>query len=244
MALFGRKGEKKPAPLTPFCTAVIAAAGSSARMAGEDKLLHKLADVPVLVRTLRVFESAGRVDEIIVVTREDKLESIAALMAEYGLKKVKKVIPGGKTRAESVLKGVEQADPQAQLIAVHDGARPFVTEKLIQTAIAQAERFNACVPFVPVVDTVKERDGQFVKKTLERKSLVAIQTPQVFNKDLLSAALLNAEKKGLAITDDASAVEALGAMVHLTEGSPENIKITTPLDLILAEAILKHREEA
>lgn len=245
MALFSNKksNEKKSeSALTPWCTAIIAAGGSSERMGGEDKLFYKLRGVPIIARTLQAFDAALRVDEIIVVTKEERIIEIGELCREYGIGKVTKIVIGGATRTESVMKGIEMLSDKTRLVAIHDGARPLVTEELINRVIGQAEHFNAAVPYTPLKDTVKERNGNFVAKTPERDGLVAVQTPQVFKRELLSAALDNAEKKGLKLTDDASAVEALGGMVHLTEGSEENIKLTTPLDMFFADAILTRRE--
>ena len=144
----------------PFCSAVIVAAGSSQRM-GSDKIFAALGGWPVLVRTIRAFEEAELVDEIIVVTREEKLQMVADLVKKYELGKVRKVIIGGKTRVESCLAGVSEADHRAELIAIHDGARPLVTQPVIRSTIRAAEEYYAAVPVVRSTDTLKllDKDG-------------------------------------------------------------------------------------
>ncbi len=226
----------------PFCTVIVPAAGNSQRM-GQDKLLLELEGQPVLLRTLRALDSAALVDEIIIATREDLLLPIADLCSRSGLVKPVKVIRGGESRVESVLAGALEADERAQLLAVHDGARPLVTAELVDQVIAMAQRTHAAAPALPVTDTVKVADGSgVVKSTPDRTELFAVQTPQVFQAELLRAALQSAITCGAAITDDCSAVERLGKQVYLMEGDPENIKLTRPLDMVIAGAILKDRE--
>lgn len=224
----------------PRCAAVIVAAGSSNRMGGQDKLLAKLDGKSVLSRTLEAFEICTMVDEIVVVTRADRLEEIGAVCALY--KKVRIVVPGGETRTDSVMAGIAAVSKNMSLVAVHDGARPLVTQQVICAAIEKAAKFGAAAPAIAVKDTIKVKRGNAVDYTPERSMLCAIQTPQVFDCDLLRGALQNAKNKNIAVTDDCSAVEALGMTVFVTEGSEENIKITTPLDLDLAVAILNRRD--
>lgn len=240
MALFRKKSIRKT--LTPFCTAIIAAAGSSSRMGGEDKLFCELCGCPVILRTLRAFQNSEYVDEMIVVTREENIVKIADLCAENGIDKATKIIKGGETRQKSVLLGVIEASAEARLIAVHDGARPLVTENVIKEAVIKALKYTAAAPAIPLKDTVKEVKGGFAAGTPDRSKLRAVQTPQCFAAEVLRAALENAERKGVQVTDDASAVEAMGGNVFLSEGSEENIKITTPVDLLFAEAIIRRRE--
>lgn len=227
----------------PFCTAVIVAAGSSTRM-GQDKLLLELAGVPVLVRAIRAFEYCPCIDEIVVVTRSDRLEEIAALRERYGLYKMSKVLAGGATRAESSLIGVLGADSRATLIAIHDGARPLVSREIIEATHAAALKAHAAAPVVPVKDTIKIIEDGFVRKTPPRANVAAVQTPQIFQADLIKAALTNAIQKQLPVTDDCSAVEAAGLRVAVTEGAEDNLKITTPLDVQLAESILRRRTQS
>ena len=228
----------------PYCTALVAAAGSSSRMGGVDKLLAPLDGVPVLVRTLTALEMAQRVDEIIVAVREESLVEISQLCHTYGISKCAKIVRGGESRAHSVLLAALEASPQTQLLAVQDGARPLVTPACIDAVIAAAAKCGAAAPAVAVKDTIKIVDQEnTVAQTLDRSLLRAVQTPQVFQADLLKAALQSALENHLAVTDDCSAVEALGKVVYLLEGEEENLKITTPLDLVVAEAILQMRED-
>ena len=228
----------------PQCTALVAAAGSSSRMGGVNKLLELLDGVPVLARTLTALQLARQVDEIVVACREEDLLPISDLCHTYGITKCSKVIRGGESRVHSVLLAALEASPESRLLAVQDGARPLVTPELIDRVISAAVRCGAAAPAVPLKDTVKEvRDGGAVERTLDRSSLRAVQTPQVFDAQLLKAALQDALEQGAAVTDDCAAVERLGKVVFLVEGDEENLKITTPTDLVLAEAILRAREE-
>ena len=228
----------------PRCTALVAAAGSSSRMGGVNKLLQPLDGVPVLARTLTALQQAERVDEIVVAAREEDLVEISRLCRTYGITKCAKVIRGGGSRAHSVLLAALEASAEAELLAVQDGARPLVTPELIDRVISAAARCGAAAPAVPVKDTVKSvREGGAVAETLDRSSLRAVQTPQVFEASLLKAALQSAVEREIPVTDDCSAVEQLGKVVFLVEGDEENLKITTPTDLILAEAILRARED-
>ena len=229
----------------PRCAALVAAAGSSQRMGGVNKLLQPLEGVPVLVRTLAALQVAGSVDEIIVAAREEDILEISQLCRTYGLSKCTKVVRGGENRVHSVLLAALEAAPETELLAVQDGARPLVTPELIDRVAAAAARCGAAAPAVAVKDTVKAAgaDGA-VEETLDRGRLRAVQTPQVFQADLLKAALQSALEQEAPVTDDASAVERLGKTVFLVDGGEENLKITTPLDLAVAEAILQGREGA
>ena len=236
--LLGRKESSRP-----ICSAVVAAAGSSSRMGGENKLMMPLDGIPVLARTLLALDSASLVDEIVVAARESDLLQIAELCKTYGIRKSVKIVRGGESRLESVLMAAMECREDTAFIAVHDGARPLADEEFIDRVISAAHRTNASAPAVPGKDTVKiARDG-IVESTPDRSTLFAVQTPQVFDAQLLRAALQSAREKGAAVTDDCSAVEMLGKSVYLTDGSYENIKITTPEDMILATAILRRREE-
>ena len=228
----------------PRCTALVAAAGSSTRMGGGNKLLLPLDGVPVLVRTLTALQQARRVDEIVIAAREEELVEISRLCRTYGITKCAKVVRGGESRAHSVLLAALEAREDSELLAVQDGARPLVTPELIDAVAEAAARTAAAAPAVPVKDTVKavRADGT-VEQTLDRGALRAVQTPQIFESSLLKAALQSAVEGNVPVTDDCSAVERLGKRVYLVEGDEENLKITTPVDLILAEAILRSREE-
>lgn len=227
----------------PLCSVVVAAAGSSVRMGGQDKMLALLAGVPVLMRTLRAIDGAGLVKEIVVAASEENMEAVAGICAAAGLRKPVKVIRGGNTRTESVLAAAVECHPKAELIAVHDGARPLVRPEMIDELIRAGYRTYAAAPAIPVKDTVKVADESgAVLSTPDRSTLYAVQTPQVFQANILRAALQSALTSGAAVTDDCAAVERLGKQVRLFAGDEENIKITTPVDLAIAEAILRRRE--
>ena len=227
----------------PFCSAIVAAAGSSRRMGEVNKLMAPLLDgVPVLAWTLRALNEAELVDEIVVAVREEDLLPTGDLCKIYGISKPVKIVRGGDTRLDSVLAASLECREDAAFLAVHDGARPLASPALIDRTIALARRTNAAAPAMPVKDTVKlVRDGVVVS-TPPREDLRAVQTPQVFEASLLRAALQAARDAGGAVTDDCAAVERLGKEVHLAEGDYENIKITTPEDLLLAVEILRRRE--
>lgn len=225
----------------PFGTAIVAAAGSSTRMEGEDKLFADLKGLPVLGHTLLVLEACPNIHEIIVVTREESIVPAAELCAKLEITKATKILCGGEERLDSVLIGLAEAAPDAKYIAVHDGARPLVTREIVADAFSRAYKYHAACPAVPVNDTVKVEKNGFVAETPDRKTLFAVQTPQVFSVDVLKAALYNARAKKLPITDDCGAAEAIGVSPALSLGSFENIKITRPLDLKIAEAILEER---
>ena len=229
-------------PATPYCSALIAAAGSSQRMAGENKLLLPLGGKSVLAHTLQAVDAAAGVNEIVIAAREEDLVKFAELCKLWGIQKPVKIIVGGKTREESVLRAAIEANENADLLAVQDGARPFVTPELIDSVIEAAREHFAAAPAIPVKDTVKVAVDGIVRETPDRSLLYAVQTPQVFDAQLLRAALQSAVDAGAVLTDDCSAVERLGKEICLTAGLEENIKITTPLDMILAEAILAKRE--
>lgn len=226
----------------PFCTALVAAAGSSARMGeGVNKLLLALDGTPVLAWTLQALNRANCVDSIVVAAREEDILAFSDLCRTYGITKPVKIIKGGASREESVLCAALEADERTELLAVQDGARPLVTPELIDAVIGKAAQCNAAAPALPIKDTVKAVHHGEVVKTLDRSGLMTVQTPQVFESSLLKAALQAVLQAGEAVTDDCAAVERLGKIVYLVDGSEENIKITTPLDLTVAEAILEDR---
>lgn len=227
----------------PFCSMLVAAAGSSRRMAGENKLFLPIDDVPVLGCTLRTVDQSDWVSEIIVAAREEDIVAVSQLCRDMELRKPVKVVRGGESREHSVYLAALEANPQAELLAVQDGDRPLVTVELIDAVIDRAAHTAAAALAVPVKDTIKTAQDGIVTGTPDRGTLWAVQTPQVFDAQLLRAALQSALEAEVPLTDDCSAVERLGKQVYLVEGSYENIKITTPVDLAVAEAILQDREE-
>lgn len=222
------------------CAAVIVAAGSATRMQGIDKMLTPLAGVPVVLRSVRALAASDCIDSLVLVTRAELMETLRTLCAEVS--KLVTVVAGGASRPESVLAGLAALPEGTELAAIHDGARPLVTQSVIAEAVEAAGRCGAAAPAVPVHDTIKQAENGIVRATPERKTLFAVQTPQVFDVKLLKTVLRAAMERGIALTDDCSAVEAAGKPVVLTQGCEENLKITTPVDLTLAEAILKRRK--
>ena len=223
---------------TPHCSAVILAAGSSTRM-GTDKSVLTLDGIPVIIRAVQAFEKHDLVDEIIVVTKEESVPMIADLCAQYALKKVRRVMAGGATRAESSLIGVTAVDKKAEYIAIHDGARPLITQKVITDALYAARDYHAAVPVIPSTDTLRMVENGFIGGDVDRDSVIRIQTPQIFDADLIKGALTYAVDKNVTVTDDSSAVRLTGFKIKTVEGDVNNIKLTTPEDIPVAEAILK-----
>ena len=234
--MFWRRKQKKRQE--PCCSAVVVAAGSSTRM-GMDKLMLPLDETPVIVYTLRAVQAAPSVGEIILVTREDLIVPMSQLCQDYAISKVTKVVRGGASRTQSVRLGTLEVSGDAQVIAIHDGARPFVSAEVIERVVAQAMETGAAAPALPVKDTIKVAHDDVVESTPDRACLFAVQTPQVFESSLIKAALQKALDDGLELTDDCAAVERLGMKVALTRGDERNIKLTTPEDLAVAQAILE-----
>ena len=225
---------------TQYCGAVIVAAGSASRMGGIDKVMAPLGGEPMILRTVRAFEDCETVKEIVIVTREDLMGPIAELCS--GFTKIRSVVQGGSSRQESVKLGLLAFSKEVRLAAVHDGARPLVSGELIDKVIWAAHSYGAAAPAIPVKDTIKVFEGGFIAATPDRSTLRAVQTPQVMDRDLLLGALEKAEQEGTALTDDCSAVEHIGMRVRLVEGEERNLKVTTPLDLKIAELLLEEKK--
>lgn len=213
--------------------AVIVAAGSASRMKGIDKVMAPLQGEPLIVHSVRAFQECEAISEIVIVTRQELIGPISALTRQ--MDKVRAVVAGGSSRAESVNLGLNALSAQVELAAIHDGARPLVTAALIDRVARAANSYGGAIPVLPVKDTIKITDGTLVCSTPERSSLRAAQTPQIFDFDLLRAAMKRVEQDGLEVTDDCSAVEALGFRVKTVEGEERNLKVTTPFDLKLAQ---------
>ena len=225
---------------TQYCGAVIVAAGSASRMGGIDKVMAPLGGEPMILRTVRAFEDCEAVKEIVIVTRKDLIGPIAELCS--GFTKIRSVVQGGSSRQESVKLGLLAFSKEVRLAAVHDGARPLVSGELIDKVIRAAHSYGAAAPAIPVKDTIKVFEGGFIAATPDRSTLRAVQTPQVMDRDLLLGALEKAEQEGIALTDDCSAVEHIGMRVRLVEGEERNLKVTTPLDLKIAELLLEEKK--
>ena len=202
---------------THIWSAVVVAAGTASRMEGIDKILEPLGELPLLVEVSR-------------------------LCREFALEKVSKVVVGGKERIYSVQAGLAEVRQDAELIAIHDGARPLLPPEVLKEALDRGAATGAAAPAIPVTDTVKRAEGGVAQETLDRSTLFAVQTPQVFQADLIRAAIHRVVEEGAVLTDDCAAVERLGMKVSLTQGSRENLKLTTPFDLVVGEAILDARE--
>jgi len=223
-----------------YCGAVIVAAGSASRMGGIDKVMATLDGEPMILRTVRAFQECDAIREIVVVTREDLILPISKLCSGYA--KVTAVVAGGKSRQESVKLGLNTLSEKVKLVAVHDGARPLVSWQLIDRAVRAGNSYGAAAPAVPVKDTIKVVTGGVVKETPDRSGLYAVQTPQVFDFDLLRAALKKAEAEDAQVTDDCSAVERMGMSVKIVEGDERNLKVTTPMDLKIAQMLLEEQK--
>ena len=223
-----------------YCGAVIVAAGSASRMGGIDKVMAPLGGEPMIVKTVRAFQECDAIREIVVVTRPDLILPITELCGHY--EKVTAVVAGGSSRQESVRMGLNTLSDKVKLAAIQDGARPLVSWQVIDRAVRAAHSFGAAAPAIPVKDTIKEAAGGVVKKTPDRSTLFVVQTPQVFDFHLLRAAMKKVDQDGVQVTDDCSAVEYLGMTVKLVEGDERNLKVTTPMDLKIAEMLLEEME--
>ncbi len=222
------------------CGAVVVAAGNASRMGGIDKVMAELNGEPMIARTVRQFQNCDAISEIVIVTREDLILPISGLCKN--MPKVKAVVAGGKSRQESVHMGLNALSDKVKLAAVHDGARPLITWQVIDRVVRAANTYGAAAPAIPVKDTIKVVEGRVVKYTPDRATLFAVQTPQVFDFDLLRGALKKAEQDGAQVTDDCSAVEMMGMTVKIVEGDERNIKVTTPMDLKIAEMLLEEMQ--
>lgn len=222
------------------CGAVIVAAGSASRMGGIDKVMADLGGEPMIARTVRAFQNCEAIASIVIVTREDLIRPISDLCRD--MKKVAAVVAGGKSRQESVHLGLNALPKGTKLAAVHDGARPLVSWQVIDRVVRAANTYGAAAPAIPVKDTIKVVQGRLVKETPDRSSLMAVQTPQVFDFDLLRGALRKAEEDGAQVTDDCSAVERTGMRIKIVEGDERNLKVTTPMDLKIAELLLEETQ--
>lgn len=232
------QGMRKVLPLKR-CGAVIVAAGSASRMGGIDKVMAPLGGEPVILRTVRAFQETDAIREIVIVTREDLIMPVSDLCA--GLDKVKAVVVGGGSRQESVWLGLNALSKGMELAAIQDGARPLVTPELIDRTVRAAHSYGAAASAIPVKDTIKVEKSGLIESTPDRSTLRAVQTPQVFDFDLLRGALQKARNDGAEVTDDCSAVERLGMKIRLVEGEERNLKVTTPLDLKIAELLLEEK---
>ncbi len=220
--------------------AIIAAAGAGTRMASDrPKQFLLLAGTPVIIHTLKVFEQCESINEVIVVLPAAESAGFLSLAGKHGLRKVARVVPGGTTRADSVKRGLLAIRAAtAQIVAVHDGVRPFVTVEEIDAVVTAAQTDGAAILVAPVTDTIKQIDGRRIVKTLDRGELRRALTPQCFRYDVLREAFQAADVTDPSLTDESVLVEKLGYPISVIDGNPRNIKITTVEDLAIAEAML------
>jgi 2-C-methyl-D-erythritol 4-phosphate cytidylyltransferase len=223
--------------------AIIVAAGDSRRM-GFDKLFAAIAGKPVLAHTMRAFERANAVDGIIIVAREDRRDEIKTMVRDENFKKVRSIIPGGKRRQDSVRAGLDHLESSARYIAVHDAARPLITAEQIERVFVQCQIHGAAALAEPINDTLKRADARLVvTEAVDRHQLYAMQTPQIFERQLIEEAYRTVYAKDIFVTDEVSAVERLGREVALILNDDFNFKITYPRDLPLAEFVLTQRRK-
>ncbi len=223
------------------CSAIIAAAGSSHRMQGQDKLWMPLAGRLTLARTIDVFDASPLIDRIVLVLNAERIDDAEQLCKQEGWQKIAGILAGGERRQDSVRLGLDalsHIDPQCRWVMIHDGARPLVTPTMLEAGLLAARQHQAAIAAVPVKDTIKYIEGDFVTATIERSRHVAIQTPQVFSFPLIHSAH-HAPEAREDVTDDAALLERLGQRVAIFPGSYSNIKITTLEDVRIAEAFLK-----
>ena len=224
--------------------AIIPAAGVGRRMGSAvGKQFLRLKGIPILAHTLRVFDQSPEVDGIVLVVAPQQRQALATeVLGPHPCQKLFQVIDGGPERQDSVANGLRAIPPECDLVAVHDGVRPLVSVDLLEAVLEVARHHGAAIAAIPAGDTVKQAEKQKVVATLERETIWLAQTPQAFHANLLRRAYEEAARDGVVVTDDAALLERIGVAVHLVHGSSENIKVTTPSDLIVAEAILAGRE--
>ena len=227
--------------MKPICTAVIVAAGKGRRMGTEvSKQFLPLCGKEILAHSVEKFEKAEKIRDIVLVTGEDSLQDVRDMAQEYGWKKIVSVVAGGKERQDSVWNGLQAVSADTEIVLIHDGVRPFVTEDILNHSIETAVEMGGCVAGVPAKDTIKVCNSENIAvATPDRSTLWQIQTPQTFRKDLILQAYQKAKAEGYVGTDDASLAEYSGCPVKVIMGSYRNIKITTKEDLLIGEAFLK-----
>lgn len=223
-------------------TAIIAAGGKGTRMgAGFNKVFMQLCGDEILLHTMRTFNESPLVDEIVVVTGKNDIERVKAIGKDNNINKLASVTEGGDTRRASVYNGICKAN--GDIVAIHDGARCLISHKEIEAVIADCEKYGAAALGVPCKDTLKSADGDgFIAGTVDRSKTYQIQTPQVFKSDIIRDAHKKAIAEGFEPTDDCSLLERYGGRIKITEGSYDNIKLTTPEDIAVAEKILARRK--
>lgn len=225
-----------------FVSAIIVSAGNSSRMGGINKQFLNICGMPVIAHSIKAFQDCNLINEIVIVTRENDIDEVNEVVKDYSFSKVVAVVVGGETRQLSVLNGIKAVSNNAEYIAIHDGARPLVTQKVIVDTLNCAIEFNAATTGVKVIDTIKIVDeNENIIDTPDRAFLRAVQTPQIFNKSLYLNAVGNVPNSK-DFTDDCKLIEAYGHKVKIVDGDYENIKITTPSDIEIATYYLSKKE--
>jgi 2-C-methyl-D-erythritol 4-phosphate cytidylyltransferase len=225
----------------PKTSAIIVAAGQSTRMgSGTDKLFLEVAGRPLITHTWQRFDSAACIDDLVLVVRAEAEGAYRSLAARYGFSKPFKLVAGGQHRQDSVWNGLLALAPEAEVVAIQDGARPCTAETLIAATVQAARETGAAVAAQQVTDTIKESDdGSRVLRHLDRSRLWAVQTPQTFRVDVIRRALAVVRERGLVVTDDTAACELIGQPVRLVVSTSPNPKVTTPADLLAIESLLR-----
>lgn len=232
--------------------AIVPAAGLGRRFGeSENKPLYELLGKPLVVWALQEFQSVDEISEIVLVVKEDDMLVAAQLVESYKIAKVRRIVPGGKERQDSVYNGIMALDKETLIVVIHDGARPLVDEAVIKRSISALHDVDGVVSGVPVKDTIKEagadssngRDGLIIRRTLDRKALWAIQTPQTFYYDRLAEAHRRARDEGFYATDDAALIEHYGGRIKVIEGEYSNLKITTMEDIGIAEIFCRRQRK-
>ncbi len=221
---------------------IVPAAGLGTRFSpGTNKPFHALLGKPLIVWSLEIFETLHEIEEIIPVLKESDLQTGIEIFERYNLSKVKRIAPGGKERQDSVYNGLKLVKGRADMVLIHDGARPLVDGSMVKTALNALSSFDGVIAGVPVKDTIKEVQDSVVKRTLKRETLWAIQTPQLFLYASLMKAYDAAMEENFYSTDDAALLERNGGKIRVIMGSYSNIKVTTPEDIPIAGQLLRER---
>ena len=224
-------------------SAVIVAGGEGRRMGGPKQFIE-IAGKPMVLRALLAFDSCGAIDEMILVVPKDEISRAKELIKKFSVKKVSAVVAGGQSRQASVYNGLKAVSEDSDYVLIHDGARPLIAGRSINDLITSLKGNDACILAVPVTDTIKEvKDGREISRTLDREVLWSAQTPQGFKTSLIKEAHERAKKNGYSVTDDSLLLERLGHKVKVVWGSYENIKVTTPFDVKLAECVIERRRK-
>ncbi|MBP1577623.1 MAG: 2-C-methyl-D-erythritol 4-phosphate cytidylyltransferase [Oscillospiraceae bacterium] len=218
--------------------AIIAAGGSSRRM-GFDKLTAEICGETVIAKTVRAFEVSEIIDEIVIVCPNDRIKLFESLVKRNDFTKLKAIVAGGETRQKSVSNGANAVSSDIDILCIHDGARPLVSQRVIADSVAACAEFGAATAAVKVKDTIKQAENSIIEKTIPRDSLYQIQTPQVFSRELYLKAYHNAKED---YSDDCQLLESIGQRVAISEGDYKNIKLTTAEDMIIAKAFLECEE--